>query len=122
MTAHERIRVRRIKEIFSSGFSALKGIDLHVNEGELFGLIGPNGSGKTTFFNCVTGTLKCFGRKNVFFRGKDITNKGPDAIYKMGIGRTFQLIEMFPQMTVLDNMLLAIQESRGTHVRSALHD
>ena len=103
---------RGLKKSFQE-FSALKGVDIHVNEGELFGLIGPNGSGKTTFFNCVTGVLKCSGG-NVFFRGKDITNKGPDAIYRMGIGRTFQLIEMFPQMTVLDNMLLAIQESQGS--------
>ena len=79
----------------------------------MFGLIGPNGSGKTTFFNCVTGILKCSEGK-VLFKGKEITNKGPDAIYKMGIGRTFQLIEMFPGMTVMDNMLLAIQESQGS--------
>jgi branched-chain amino acid transport system ATP-binding protein len=106
------LETRGLKKSFQA-FLALKGVDIHVYEGELFGLIGPNGSGKTTFFNCVTGTLKCSGGR-VFFREKDITNKGPDAIYKMGIGRTFQLIEMFPQMTVLDNMLLAIQESQGS--------
>jgi branched-chain amino acid transport system ATP-binding protein len=61
----------------------------------------------------VTGILKCSGGK-VLFKGKEITNKGPDAIYKMGIGRTFQLIEMFPGMTVMENMLLAVQESQGT--------
>ncbi len=106
------LETRGLKKSFQE-FSALKGVDVHVNEGELFGLIGPNGSGKTTFFNCVTGALSCSGG-NVFFRGKDITNKSPDAIYRMGIGRTFQLIEMFPNMTVLDNMLLAIQESQGS--------
>jgi len=95
------------------GFSALRGVDLYLNEGELLGLIGPNGSGKTTFFNCVTGLLKCSGGR-VHFRGNEITNSAPDAIYRMGIGRTCQLIEVFPRMTVLDNMLLAIQESQGS--------
>jgi branched-chain amino acid transport system ATP-binding protein len=106
------LEVEGLKKSFE-GFEALKGVDLCVNEGELFGLIGPNGSGKTTFFNCVTGILKCSDGK-VLFKGKEITNKGPDAIYKMGIGRTFQLIEMFPGMTVMENMLVAIQESQGS--------
>jgi len=98
------------------GFAALRGIDFFVNTGELFGLIGPNGSGKTTFFNCVTGALKCSAGR-VVFNGREITNAAPDAVYRMGIGRTFQLIELFPGMTVLDNMLLAIQESQGSMLR-----
>jgi branched-chain amino acid transport system ATP-binding protein len=106
------LEVEGLKKYFQ-GFKALNGVELYVDEGELFGLIGPNGAGKTTFFNCVTGILKCSGGK-VLFKGKEITNKGPDAIYKMGIGRTFQLIEMFPGMTVMENMLLAVQESQGT--------
>jgi branched-chain amino acid transport system ATP-binding protein len=92
---------------------ALKGVNLQVNEGELLGLIGPNGSGKTTLFDCVTGILKPSGGK-VFFKDKDITNFKPDRSYKMGIGRTFQLAQLFPEMTVLENMLLAIQENQGT--------
>jgi branched-chain amino acid transport system ATP-binding protein len=112
------LEVGGLKKFFH-GFAALKGIDLYVNVGELFGLIGPNGSGKTTFFNCLTGVLKCSEGK-VLFKGKEITNKGPDEVYKMGIGRTFQLIEMFPQMTVLDNMLLAIQESQGSMFKRLL--
>jgi branched-chain amino acid transport system ATP-binding protein len=106
------LEVSGLRKLFH-GFAALKGVDLYVNEGELFGLIGPNGSGKTTLFNCVTGTLKCSEGK-VLFKEKEITNEGPDAIYKMGIGRTFQLVEMFPGMTVMDNMLVAIQESQGS--------
>jgi branched-chain amino acid transport system ATP-binding protein len=106
------LEVEGVKKLFH-GFAALKGVDLYVNEGELFGLIGPNGSGKTTFFNCVTGILKCSGGR-VLFKEKEITNSGPAAVYKMGIGRTFQLIEVFPGMTVLDNMLVAIQESQGS--------
>jgi branched-chain amino acid transport system ATP-binding protein len=91
---------------------ALKGVDLHVDKGELLGLIGPNGSGKTTLFDCVTGILKPTEGK-VLFNGKNITNYKPHEVYRMGIGRTFQLVELFPEMTVLDNMLLAIQESQG---------
>jgi len=105
------LEVEGLKKSFQ-GFAALKGVDLNVREGELFGLIGPNGSGKTTFFNCVTGVLKCSEGK-VLFKGKEITNHGPDRVYRMGIGRTFQLIEVFPGMTVLDNMLMAVQESQG---------
>jgi branched-chain amino acid transport system ATP-binding protein len=105
------LEVESLRKNFG-GFAALRGVDLHVDEGELFGLIGPNGSGKTTFFNCVTGILKCSAGK-VAFKGREITNSGPDAICSMGIGRTFQLIELFPGMTVLENMLLALQERQG---------
>lgn len=110
-----RMRVLEIKGLtkYFYGLAALKGVDLQVDEGELLGLIGPNGSGKTTLFNCVTGILKASGGK-VFFKGGDITNWSPDTIYKMGVGRTFQLIELFPEMTVRENMLLAIQESQGS--------
>ena len=106
------LEVEGLRKSFG-GFAALRGIDLHVDEGELFGLIGPNGSGKTTFFNCVTGILKCSAGK-VAFKGREITNSAPDSIYRMGIGRTFQLIELFPGMTVLENMLLALQERQGS--------
>ena len=91
---------------------ALKEVDLYVQKGELLGLIGPNGSGKTTLFDCVTGILRPTEGK-VLFKGKDITSRKPHAVYRMGIGRTFQLVQLFPEMTVLDNMLLAIQESQG---------
>jgi branched-chain amino acid transport system ATP-binding protein len=106
------LEVEGLRKSFG-GFAALRGVDLHVDEGELFGLIGPNGSGKTTFFNCVTGILKCSAGK-VAFKGREITNSAPDAVYRMGIGRTFQLIELFPGMTVLENMLLALQERQGS--------
>ena len=106
------LEVQGLQKSFD-GFAALKGVDLHVDSGELFGLIGPNGSGKTTLFNCITGTLRCSGGR-VQFKGRDITNRAPNLIYKMGIGRTCQLIEVFPQMTVMDNMLLAIQEVQGS--------
>jgi len=96
--------------------SALTGVSLTVEPGELLGLIGPNGSGKTTLFNCVTGVLQpSLGR--VRFKGEDITGVTPDHVYRRGVSRTFQLIQLFPEMTVLENLLMAAQERRGTMLR-----
>lgn len=92
---------------------AVGGVDFEVREGEILGLIGPNGSGKTTLFDCVTGIQRPTAG-DVFFMGKRITRLKPHVVYKLGIGRTFQLVQLFPGMTVLDNMIMAIQESEGT--------
>lgn len=93
--------------------SALSGVSFTVESGELLGLIGPNGSGKTTLFNCVTGVLRP-SSGSVTFRGEDITALTADGIYQRGLSRTFQLIQLFPEMTVLENLLMAAQERRGT--------
>ena len=93
--------------------SALSQVSLSVEPGDLLGVIGPNGSGKTTLFNCVTGVLRPSGGE-VRFKGEDITGLSADLIYRRGITRTFQLIQLFPEMTVLENMLLAAQERHGT--------
>jgi branched-chain amino acid transport system ATP-binding protein len=93
--------------------SALSRVSLGVEPGDLLGIIGPNGSGKTTLFNCVTGVLRPSGGQ-VRFRGEDITGLTADAVYRRGIARTFQLIQIFPEMTVLENMLMAAQERTGT--------
>jgi len=93
--------------------SALNRVSLGVEPGELLGIIGPNGSGKTTLFNCVTGVLSPSDGQ-VRFRGEDITGRSADAVYRRGIARTFQLIQLFPEMTVLENMLVAGQEKKGT--------
>jgi len=93
--------------------SALNRVSLGVEPGELLGIIGPNGSGKTTLFNCVTGVLRP-SDGHVRFRGEDITGRTADTVYRRGIARTFQLIQLFPEMTVLENMLVAGQEKNGT--------
>jgi branched-chain amino acid transport system ATP-binding protein len=93
--------------------SALSRVSLSVEPGELLGVIGPNGSGKTTLFNCITGVLRP-SEGHVRFRGEDITGRTADTVYRRGIARTFQLIQLFPEMTVLENMLVAAQEKRGT--------
>jgi branched-chain amino acid transport system ATP-binding protein len=95
--------------------AALSGVSLSVDSGDLLGLIGPNGSGKTTLFNCVTGVLRP-SRGRVTFRGEDVTGLSADHVYRRGISRTFQLIQLFPQMTVLENLLMAAQERRGSLV------
>ena len=99
---------------------AVNEVSFGVEPGELLGLIGPNGSGKTTLFNCVTGILPVTGGQ-VYFKGEEITDSNPDAVYHRGIARTFQLIQLFPQMTVLDNMLMAGQERKGTMLSRLLH-
>jgi branched-chain amino acid transport system ATP-binding protein len=106
------------KRFFS--FSALNGVSLAVEPGELLGVIGPNGSGKSTLFNCVTGVLRPSGGR-VRFKGKDITGLSADAVYRRGIARTFQLIQLFPEMTVLENMLMAAQEGQGTLLGRLVH-
>lgn len=92
---------------------ALDRVSLRVHPGELLGVIGPNGSGKTTLFNCISGVLRS-DSGSVRFRGEDITNDSADSVFSRGIARTFQLIQVFPDMTVLENMLMAAQERDGS--------
>lgn len=92
---------------------ALRRVSLSVERGDLLGVIGPNGSGKTTLFNCVTGVMRSSGGQ-VRFNGEDITRLGADGVAHRGISRTFQLIQLFPEMTVLENLLMAAQERTGT--------
>jgi branched-chain amino acid transport system ATP-binding protein len=106
------LEIRQLTKHFFR-LSALSRVSLSVEPGELLGIIGPNGSGKTTLFNCMTGVLQPSGGE-VLFQGQDITGWTPDAVYHLGIARTFQLIQLFPEMTVLENMLVAAQERRGT--------
>ena len=88
------------------GITALNEIDLTVNTGDLVAVIGPNGAGKTSLLNCITGYYKP-QEGRVFFNGEDITHLHTHHLTRLGIGRTYQNIELFPGMTVLSNMLLA---------------
>jgi branched-chain amino acid transport system ATP-binding protein len=106
------LEIRKLTKHFFR-LSALSEVSLSVEPGELLGIIGPNGSGKTTLFNCVTGVLRPSAGE-VRFAGEDITGFSPDRVYHRGVARTFQLIQVFPEMTVLENMLMAAQERRGT--------
>ncbi len=101
------------------GVTAVDRVDLVLEPGELVSLIGPNGSGKTTLFNCVTGYLPADGGR-VRFRGRDITGAPSHRICRLGIGRTFQLVSVFPSMTVLENMLAFAQQHQEEDLLSRL--
>ncbi len=88
------------------GVIAVKDVDLEVHTGELMAIIGPNGAGKTSLLNCITGFYRPQQGK-IVFNGKDITHLHTHELVGVGIGRTFQNIELFPGMTVLANMTLA---------------
>ncbi len=92
------------------GVVALGNIDLTLQTGELFAIIGPNGAGKTSLLNCITGFYRPQEGK-ILFNGTDITHRPAHELVRIGIGRTFQNIELFPGMTVLSNLFLA----RHTH-------
>lgn len=92
-----------------NGVTAVDHVDMHVGRGELVSLIGPNGSGKTTLFNCVTSFLKP-DEGQVLFEGQDITHLRPDHVALKGICRTFQNVRIFPGLSVLDNLVLSVQQ------------
>jgi branched-chain amino acid transport system ATP-binding protein len=94
-------------------YVALDRVSLSIEPGELLGIIGPNGSGKTTLFNCISGVLSA-SSGSVRFRDRDITGLSADRVFAQGIARTFQLIQVFPEMTVYENMLMAAQERDGS--------
>ena len=102
------LEIERLTKRFF-GVTAVDGVDLVLEAGELVSLIGPNGSGKTTLFNCVTGYLPTDGGR-VRFRGRDITGAPSHRVARLGVGRTFQLVSVFPRMSVLDHMLAFAQQ------------
>lgn len=87
------------------GLAAVSNVDLNVKQGEIRGLIGPNGSGKSTLFNLITGVYRPDAGQ-VLFDGHDITGLEPHQIARRGVARTFQLLRLFGQMTVLENLLV----------------
>ena len=90
------------------GIKAVDGCDFSVERGKIVALIGPNGAGKTTVFNLITNFLNPDNGK-IILEGEDITNLQPYKIAQSGISRTFQLIRLFPKMTVMENMLVAMK-------------
>jgi len=94
------------------GIRALDTCSITVERGSITGLIGPNGSGKTTLFNVITGYERV-DAGDIRFAEATITNQPPDKVFQLGIGRTFQLTRIFPRLTVMENMHVAVQR-RGT--------
>jgi branched-chain amino acid transport system ATP-binding protein len=94
------------------GFVAVKDVNLKVSRGSIHALIGPNGAGKTTCFNLLTHFLVPT-RGRIFYKGHDITGSGPAAIARMGLIRSFQISAVFPHLSVLENVRIALQRQRG---------
>ena len=102
------------------GLVAVNDVDFMIPVGAIVSLIGPNGAGKTTFFNMLTGVYQPT-RGKIVFDGTDVTGKPPHAITKLGIGRTFQNIRLFQQMTSLENVLVGMHARlHGGIIRSVL--
>jgi branched-chain amino acid transport system ATP-binding protein len=95
-----------------AGFAAVSGVDLRVKRGSIHALIGPNGAGKTTCFNLLTKFLSPT-RGGIVFKGRDITGLQPADVARLGLVRSFQISAVFPHMTVLENVRIALQRLRG---------
>jgi branched-chain amino acid transport system ATP-binding protein len=102
------LETEKITKAFGNMF-AVNRFDLQVDKGELKSIIGPNGAGKTTLFNLISGKIRpTMGR--VKFKGEDITDFSPNAIARKGLARSFQITNIFPSLTVFENVRLAVQQ------------
>ena len=112
------LAAERVRKVFG-GLIAVNDVDFAIPTGRIVGLIGPNGAGKTTFFNMLTGVYKPTAGR-VTFDGTDVTGKPPHAITKLGIGRTFQNIRLFGQMTSVENVLVGMHSRLRTGVLGSI--
>jgi branched-chain amino acid transport system ATP-binding protein len=108
------LEVANLRKSFG-GITAVDGVSFTVREGEILGIIGPNGSGKSTLFNCVLGQLLPSGGE-VRIDGKRTTGMRPCDLNRLGVSRTFQLLQVFAQLSARDNLILAGQEHQGSMV------
>lgn len=106
------LEVRDLRKSFG-GIVAVDGVSFGVEEGEILGIIGPNGSGKSTLFNCILGQVQPSAGE-VHLDGRPVTGMRPCDLNRLGVSRTFQLLQIFPQLTVRRNLILAGQEHRGS--------
>lgn len=108
------LEARDLRRSFGA-VNAVDGISFAVEEGEILGVIGPNGSGKSTLFNCLLGQLLPSAGQ-VFLDGREVTGLRPELLNRLGVSRTFQLLQVFPQLSVRDNLILAGQEHVGSRM------
>jgi branched-chain amino acid transport system ATP-binding protein len=111
------LQVRGITRRFGS-LAALDGVDFAVEEGEILAIIGPNGAGKSTLFNLIAG-LDTPTAGAVSYRGRSTAGLGPDAVCRLGIAKTFQIPQLFPRMTVAENVLVASLYGAGARLPAA---
>ncbi|MEQ9763088.1 ABC transporter ATP-binding protein [Streptococcus sp. ZJ151] len=112
------LEVKHLTKHFG-GLTAVGDVTMELNEGELVGLIGPNGAGKTTLFNLLTGVYEP-SEGSVTLDGTLLNGKKPYTIASLGLSRTFQNIRLFKDMTVLDNVLLGMSNTKKSHFLSSL--
>src|SRR5271156_5022188 len=93
-------------------FRAVSGVDLRVRRGSIHALIGPNGAGKTTCFNMLTKFLRPTSGR-ILYKGRDITSMRPADVARLGLVRSFQISAVFPHLTALENVRIALQRARG---------
>jgi branched-chain amino acid transport system ATP-binding protein len=103
------------------GFTALDNVSVDIMPGERFGLIGPNGSGKTTLINCISGAFRT-EPNTVIFGGEDITRLPPHVRTRRGIARSFQIPRPFKSMTVVENLMVALDFTSAAHLRLTTDD
>lgn len=106
------LSVRNLSKSFGA-IKAVQDVSFEVRKGEILGLIGPNGSGKSTLFNCILGQLAP-DTGEVRVNGAPVSGTSAHALNRLGVGRTFQQLSVFPNMTVIENILMAGQEHEGT--------
>lgn len=104
------LETRSLSKAFGS-LRAVSGVDFRVPQGELRAVIGPNGAGKTTLFNLISGRMAPTSGR-VYFGGEDITGSPPHAVVRKGVGRSFQITNVFPRLSVLDNVRIAVLARR----------
>lgn len=110
------LEIKGVSKAFG-GLQAVLNFDLKVPQGALIGLIGPNGAGKTTIFNLITGFIKV-DSGDVWLKGEEITQLKPFQIVNRGMSRTFQLVDLFKEMTVLENVMIPCYSHRAKARRS----
>jgi branched-chain amino acid transport system ATP-binding protein len=109
------LETRGLKKSFG-GLQAVAGVDLEVQDGRIHSIIGPNGAGKTTLFNLISGYYPCDDGA-IFFKGKDVTGLNPRQIVKMGMGRSFQVTNIFPGLSVFENIQATLLYTGGKGLR-----
>ncbi|OLB13959.1 MAG: hypothetical protein AUH18_01295 [Candidatus Rokubacteria bacterium 13_2_20CM_69_10] len=109
------LEIDAVKKSFG-GVTAVNGVSLRLEPGRIYGLIGPNGSGKTTLFNCVTGVERRDAGR-ILFQGERIDGLKPWQIAVKGVGRTFQVTRVFPELSALENLLVVTRGDRATAER-----
>jgi ABC-type branched-subunit amino acid transport system ATPase component len=105
------LEIRGVVKRFG-GVTAVGGVSLELEPGRIYGLIGPNGSGKTTLFNCITGVERR-DEGEIRYKGRRIDGLEPHQVFHLGIGRTFQVIRVFPELTALENLLVVTTGDYG---------